>query len=118
MLAAGGSLKEHDAAEAFAPPQLALAAQTVHSFKGEDSDAVMIVVRPHHASDPTSQLALWEAAISGRNIESKKEEERRVLFVALTRAARYCLVALPNDARGRAVAETCSDLGLVLIDAS
>jgi DNA helicase-2/ATP-dependent DNA helicase PcrA len=73
MLAAGGSLKEHDAAEAFAPPQLALAAQTVHSFKGEDSDAVMIVVRPHHASDPTSQLALWEAAISGRNIESKKK---------------------------------------------
>lgn len=118
MLAAGDTLKEHEAAAAFAPPELALTAQTVHSFKGEDSDAVMIVVRPHHASDPTSQLPLWEAAINGANVESKKEEERRVLFVALTRAARYCLVALPDDPRGRAVAETCSDLGLVVIDAS
>lgn len=118
MLAAGAGLKQHDAAEAFAPPEVALTAQTVHSFKGEDSDAVMIVIRPHHGSDPTSQLALWEAAISGSNIDSKKEEERRVLFVALTRAARYCLVALPDDKRGRAVADTCSDLGLVLIDAS
>jgi DNA helicase-2/ATP-dependent DNA helicase PcrA len=118
MLAAGDSLKEHEAAATFAPPGLALTAQTVHSFKGEDSDAVMIVVRPHHASDPTSQLPLWEAAINGANVESKKAEERRVLFVALTRAARYCLVALPDDRRGRAVAETCSDLGLIVIDAS
>jgi ATP-dependent exoDNAse (exonuclease V) beta subunit len=78
----------------------------------------MIVIRRHHASDPTSQLDLWEAAISGSDIESKKEEERRVLFVALTRAARYCLVALPDDARGRTVAEACSSLGFVVIDSS
>jgi superfamily I DNA/RNA helicase len=78
----------------------------------------MIVVSPHHASDPASQLPLWEAAINGAIVESKKEEERRVLLVALMRAARYCLVALPDDRRGRAVAETCSDLALVIIDAS
>lgn len=115
MLAAGTALKEHDASRAFAPPERALAAQTVHSFKGEDSDAVMIVVRRHHGSDPTSQLELWEAAVSGADIHAEKEEERRVLFVALTRAARYCLVALPDDQRGRAVADACAGLGFVVV---
>ena len=118
MLAAGAGLKQHDAAQAFAAPERTLSAQTVHSFKGEDSEAVMIVVRRHHGSDPTSQLELWEAAVRGDEVEAKKEEERRVLFVALTRAARYCLVALPDDARGRAVADACSGLGFVGIDNS
>jgi DNA helicase II / ATP-dependent DNA helicase PcrA len=114
MVPAGPGFKEHEAAHAFAPPELTLTAQTVHSFKGEDSDAVMIVVKRHHGSDPTSQLELWEAAISGADIAAKKEEERRVLFVALTRAARYCLVALPDDERGQAVADKCAGLGFVL----
>lgn len=115
MLPAGAALKEHDASRAFAPPERALAAQTVHSFKGEDSDAVMIVVRRHHGSDPTSQFELWEAAVSGADIDAEKEEERRVLFVALTRAARYCLVALPDDQRGRAVADACTGIGFAVV---
>lgn len=65
--------------------------------------------------DPTSQLELWEAAVSGSEIQSEKEEERRVLFVALTRAARYCLVALPDDQRGRAVADACAVLGFTVV---
>lgn len=115
MLAAGAALKEHDAAQVFAPPQPELSAQTVHSFKGEECDAVMIVVRRHYGTDPTSQLELWEAAISGAEVDAEKEEERRVMFVALTRAARYCLVALPDDQRGRAVANACAGLGFVVI---
>jgi DNA helicase-2/ATP-dependent DNA helicase PcrA len=118
MLAAGAALKEQDASQTFAPPEPALSAQTVHSFKGEDSDAVMIVVRRHHGSDPTSQLELWEAAVSGADVAAEKEEERRVLYVALTRAAQYCLVALPNDRRGRAVADACANLGFVVIGSS
>jgi superfamily I DNA/RNA helicase len=31
-------------------------------------------------------------------------EEKRIAFVALTRAQRYCLVAVPDDTRGRAAA--------------
>jgi superfamily I DNA/RNA helicase len=106
-----------------------LSPQTVHSFKGEDCDAVMIVVRRHYGTDPTSQLELWEAAVSGGDVAADKEEERRVMFVALTRAARYCLVALtraaryclvalPDDDRGQAVAVKCADLGFAIVEGS
>ncbi|MEY8017681.1 UvrD-helicase domain-containing protein [Mycobacterium servetii] len=104
-------LADYQAAEVFTPAPGDLRARTVHSFKGEDSDAVMVVVRRPHASDPTSQMELWEAAVAGSEVDPEKEEERRVLFVALTRARRYCLVALPDDARGRAVAASCDGLG-------
>jgi DNA helicase-2/ATP-dependent DNA helicase PcrA len=110
-LPAGPALAKHAAADVFAPAPRDLRARTVHSFKGEDGDAVMVVIRRPHASDPTSQLELWEAAVAGAEVSAEKAEERRVLFVALTRARRYCLVALPDDARGRAVAAACTDLG-------
>ena len=71
----------------------------------------MIVVRRHHGSDPTSQMELWEAAVGGGELDPKRHEERRVLFVSLTRARRYCLVALPDDPRGRAVFQSCAALG-------
>jgi DNA helicase-2/ATP-dependent DNA helicase PcrA len=115
---AGAGYAEHRAVEVFSPAPRDLHARTVHSFKGEDSDAVMVVVRRPHASDPTSQLELWEAAVAGTEIDPEKAEERRVLFVALTRARRYCLVALPDDRRGRAVAGACSQLGFDVVTAS
>ncbi len=105
----------HLAADVFAPALRDLHARTVHSFKGEDSDAVMVVIRRYIVSDPTSQLELWEAAVAGANPEPEKAEEQRVLFVALTRARRYCLVALPDDARGRNVAASCANLGFDLV---
>jgi DNA helicase-2/ATP-dependent DNA helicase PcrA len=108
----------HQAGEVFSPAPRELGARTVHSFKGEDSDAVMVVIRRPHSSDPTSQLELWEAAVAGTQIEAEKAEERRVLFVALTRARRYCLVALPDDARGRAVAVSCAALGFEIVPAT
>lgn len=74
----------------------------------------MVVIRRPH-SDPTSQLELWEAAIGGTDLDPERAEERRVLFVALTRARRYCLVALPDDQRGIAVAETCDALGFQVV---
>lgn len=96
---------EHQAVEVFAPAPPDLFARTVHAFKGEDSDAVMVVVRRMVPNDPTAQMELWEA------------EERRVIFVALTRAQRYCLVALPDDRRGRDVAQKCSTLGFRVLAA-
>jgi hypothetical protein len=117
-LRAGPALAEHAAADVFTPAPRDLHARTVHSFKGEDSDAVMVVIRRPHASDPTSQLELWEAAVAGAEVSAEKAEERRVLFVALTRARRYCLVALPDDARGRAVAGACADLGFQVVPAT
>ncbi len=106
---------EHQAVEVFAPAPLDLRARTVHAFKGEDSEAVMVVVRRMIASDPTAQIELWEAAVAGTEIDPEKAEERRVVFVALTRAQRYCLVALPDDARGRDVAAKCANLGFLVV---
>jgi superfamily I DNA/RNA helicase len=108
-LPAGSTLDGHDANAVFSAEAVPPQAQTVHSLKGEDREAVMIVIRRAHATDP--QLALWEAATAGGQIDDDKQEERRVLFVALTRAQRFCLIALPDDARGNAVAEACTDLG-------
>lgn len=103
------------AAEVFSPAPPELHAQTVHSFKGEDSDAVMVVIRQYHGSDPTAQVDLWEAVVAGADPEPEKAEEQRVMFVALSRARRYCLVALPNDARGMEVAKSCAQLGFELV---
>jgi hypothetical protein len=69
----------------------------------------------YHGSDPTAQLDLWEAAVAGADPEPEKAEEQRVLFVALTRARRYCFVALPDDAGCRKVAESCARLGFELV---
>jgi len=107
---------EHEAAEVFAAAPPDLFARTVHAFKGEDSEAVMVVVRRMVANDPMAQMELWEAAVAGTAIDAEKAEERRVIFVALTRAQRYCLVALPDDRRGRDVAEKCSMLGFRVLE--
>jgi DNA helicase-2/ATP-dependent DNA helicase PcrA len=107
--------EQHAAADVFSPAPRDLHARTVHSFKGEDSDAVMVVIRRFIGSDPTAQLDLWEAAVAGADPDAEKQEEQRVLFVALTRARRYCLVALPDDARGRKVAASCTHLGFDLV---
>lgn len=114
-LRAGPDLEEHSAAEVFAPPARDLHARTVHSFKGDDNDAVMVVIHRPHASDPTSQLELWEAAVAGADMDPERAEEQRVLFVALTRARRYCLVAVPDTPRGRQVAASCGILDFVTI---
>jgi hypothetical protein len=101
------------AAAAFSPPPRELSPQTVHDIKGEDREAVMMVVHRPHGADPTRQLALWEATLAGTPIDEDQQEERRITFVALTRAQKYCLVAVPDDARGRAVVDACLDLGFV-----
>ena len=102
---------ETSAVFAASPPQPPV--QTVHSIKGEDREAVMVVIRRRHAADPGSQLELWEAAADGTTIDHDKQEERRVMFVALTRAQRFCLVAFPDDQRGRRVATACLNLGFI-----
>jgi DNA helicase II / ATP-dependent DNA helicase PcrA len=109
--------ESHAALDVFAPLSPDLQARTVHAFKGEDSEAVMVVVRRMIGNDPTAQMDLWEAAVSGAAVDPEKAEERRVIFVALTRAQRYCLVALPDDTRGRAVAARCQSLGFRVVTA-
>lgn len=115
LLKSGAHHEGIAAEEVFTPPPRDLTPQTVHSIKGEDRDAVMMVVRKPHAADPAKQLELFHAVASGADVGKEAEEERRVTFVALTRARRYCLVALPDTPRGREVAEACAGLGFARI---
>jgi superfamily I DNA/RNA helicase len=108
--------QEHQTGDVFATPNEDLVAVTVHGMKGEEADAVMVVIHSPHPQDPTHQLELWETTAAGEELEAEREEERRVTFVALTRAKRYCLVALPDTPRGVAMAAACSDLGFALLD--
>lgn len=117
LLPVGKKLAGYDAAAVFSPPRRDLTARTVHSFKGEDSDAVMVVVRRFTRSDPTGQMELFRTAATGDSLAPEKEEERRIMFVALTRARRYCLVALPDDKQGHEVAGHCVDLGFLAVAA-
>lgn len=112
-LPAGSALAGHDAQVALAPPVGPLRAQTVHDIKGEDREAVMLVVHRPHGSDPTGQMALWEVAVTGGDVDEALQEERRINFVALTRAERYCLVALPDTDRGRKLKAACLAAGFV-----
>jgi superfamily I DNA/RNA helicase len=117
LLPLSRGLDAYEAAAVFSPMPRDLAARTVHSFKGEDSDAVLVVVRRYLRSDPTEQMQLFRSVTTGDVLVPEKEEERRVMFVALTRARRYCLVALPDDRHGLEIAGRCADLGFSVLTA-
>jgi hypothetical protein len=68
-----------------------LEADVIHRVKGESHDAVLLVAEP--ATGARDNARLWiEATDTGQ-----VTEEVRVAYVALTRARRYCAVALPDD---------------------
>jgi superfamily I DNA/RNA helicase len=121
----GGQLMKSSAAQegvrardAFVPRPRELEAQTVHDIKGEDRDAVLVVLdRPRSAKrDP--QVQLWSSALAGEEIEAEQAEEKRIAFVALTRAKPICVVALPDDQGGREAAEAFLARGFRLIDST
>jgi superfamily I DNA/RNA helicase len=104
------------ACDAFIPRPRQLEAQPVHDAKGEDRDAVLVVLdRPRSAKrDPQAQL--WSSALAGEEIDAEQAEEKRIAFVALTRAKRICVVGLPDDTGGREAAEAFQAKGFRLID--
>ena len=63
---------------------------TVHSVKGETHDAVLLVGRKTSKYEHAAQ---WLAPPDS----APEPEEVRVAYVALTRAAKLCVVALPSD---------------------
>jgi DNA helicase-2/ATP-dependent DNA helicase PcrA len=89
----------------FIPEAVELRAQTVHDIKGQDRDAVMVVIDRPRSTRHGAQAELWGSALAGEEIDTKDAEEKRIAFVALTRAERICVVALPDDDGGRAAAE-------------
>jgi superfamily I DNA/RNA helicase len=95
---------------AFLPEPIELEAQTVHDIKGEDRDAILVVLdRPRSKKYP-HQATLW-AALASEKMDEAQAEEKRIAFVALTRAERVCIVALPDDTDGREAAAVFIERG-------
>ena len=105
--------KDVQAAGIFSPPAVDLIPQTVHALKGEDREAVMVVLKKHHGNDRSNQLQLIHSVLDGEEGSEADEEERRITYVALTRAERFCLLALPDDPKGRALATRCESIGFI-----
>jgi DNA helicase-2/ATP-dependent DNA helicase PcrA len=74
-----------------------LRAQTVHDIKGESRGAVLVVVDRLRSAKRGAQSALWSQHLGGEAVAEEDAEELRIAFVALTRAQRYCALALPDD---------------------
>ena len=67
---------------------------------------------------PTSTFTLAGQVCPGESISTSSGDVTGTLtFVALTRAQRYCLVAVPDTPRGREVAGACGGLGFANITA-
>lgn len=85
------------AADGFSLSQGQFQAQTVHDLKGESRDAVLVVAGRAAGGRRTPQGVLWSLPLMGEVVPAEEAEELRIAFVALTRAARFCAVALPDN---------------------
>ena len=70
-------------------------ASTVHQVKGEEADAVLVVIPAPTKNDQRPQR-LMDAWLSGQ-VPADVEEPLRVIYVAATRARRLLAFALPNE---------------------
>lgn len=81
-------------------PTTNIRVDTVFAFKGESIDAVMLV-----AGDPTPKqknygygdASSWSGHLN--SVSVGQDEEVRVAYVAVTRAQRLCVLALPHETR-------------------
>jgi DNA helicase-2/ATP-dependent DNA helicase PcrA len=88
--------KSISAADSFSIVSSSMLARTVHDAKGESHEAVLLVVQPKKQGQ-ADQAGLWSAPLLGEAVDADDEEELRIAYVALTRAERYCAVALPAN---------------------
>lgn len=84
------------AAAHFAPPIATPPVRTVHGVKGQSIDSVMLVVEAPRAGR-TDQARLLTALASDEPVDIADREELRIGFVSVSRAERYCVVALPDS---------------------
>lgn len=85
---------------------LDLAPQTVHSVKGRSIDAVLFVVEVEGGHG--DQARLLSALHSEEDVPEEHRELLRIGFVAVSRAERYCAVALPHTVAEDVVARYIS----------
>jgi DNA helicase II / ATP-dependent DNA helicase PcrA len=82
------------AADILAPPRRALVARTIHHVKGETIEAVLAVATPTASPRHPPQSTSWSP--QHVTLPNEDPEEVRVIYVALTRAQRYCAIAISN----------------------
>lgn len=97
LLRSATGQEAHVAGEVFVPVARTLRAQTVHDIKGESRGAVLVVVDRLRGGRRRDQGALWSRPLLGEAVTAEEAEELRIAFVALTRARRFCGLALPAD---------------------
>jgi hypothetical protein len=103
VLKALARFKSVSAAPILGAQRVGLHAQTVHAVKGCSVDAVLMVVEPPGGKRGDPAQLLTDLGAGGGDLRDR--EVLRIGFVALTRARRYCAVALadtvPEDVRAR-----------------
>ncbi len=80
----------------FTRPSLGFAARSVHDVKGATREAVLVVARGRTSAHRPPEADTWTASLRGEEVPPDLAEERRILYVAITRARKYCAVALPT----------------------
>jgi DNA helicase-2/ATP-dependent DNA helicase PcrA len=81
-----------------APITARITCSTVHEAKGREYDAVCVVIQPDRASSTrTAELmTAWE--------NRSESEAKRVIYVGVTRAKRFLMLAIPSTVAYRCVA--------------
>lgn len=91
---------------------------TVHGVKGRTLDGVLIVADHDEPGWRTPEWSNWIDFFKRRRSESEvqelNDEEFRILYVAMTRASRCCILALPSKARSAAVDKMFSACGFAI----
>ncbi|MDO8209646.1 UvrD-helicase domain-containing protein [Conexibacter sp. CPCC 206217] len=82
----------HFVAAATSPP-----VHTVHAVKGRSIESVLLIVEGASRSGRTDQASLLSAIVAEEHVDPSEREELRIGFVSVSRAKRYCAVALPDS---------------------
>jgi hypothetical protein len=87
-------------------PTKRLHADTIHSVKGQSRDAVLVIADHEEKFGWPAQAFAWTSHLLG-SMRSTGDlgEEIRILYVALTRARRFCMLALPDGTPRDVIAE-------------
>lgn len=85
------------AGDYFTRPSLGFAARSVHDVKGATREAVLVVARARTSPRRPPEVDTWTAPLRGEQLPPDLAEERRILYVAITRARKYCAVAVPTN---------------------
>lgn len=100
------------AADAFAAGSASLRATTVHAVKGKSLDAALLVLDLDRFGGSRSDDSLWRDYLTGVGNHSEQVEAHRITYVGLSRAQRFCALAVPSLAADSTV-EALVDTGLV-----